>query len=94
MDNYLLVASAQIKSQGGSAHRIESVLFIATSGITSRKWMVQNTGALALDLACLVDAGSAARILHRLSEGQPVLFNETFAIEQLEAWMDARGKSI
>jgi hypothetical protein len=94
MDNYLLVASAQIKPQEGSTHRIESVLFIAISGITSRRWMVQNTGALALDLAYLVDAGNAARILQRLREGEPVLFHETFALEQLEAWMDGRGKNV
>jgi hypothetical protein len=94
MDDYLLVASAQIKSQEASTHHIESVLFIATSGITSRKWLVQNTGALASDIACLVDAGSEARIVQRLCEGETVLFKGTFALLQLEAWMDGRGKSV
>jgi len=94
MNDYFLVASPTVNSQKDSGHRIKSVLFVATNGIKSRRYVVQNTGALVLDLACLVDAGRAARIIQKLCGGRPYLFYETFTLEQIEAWMDGRGKVV
>jgi hypothetical protein len=91
MNEYFLVATPQIAPHNADGQRIESVVFIATNGFASHRWVVQNTGSLTTDLAYLVDAGTASRIMHRLCKGETVLFYETFTLEQLKSWMEDRG---
>jgi hypothetical protein len=92
MNDYFLVAAPQIDSHKADGKRIECVVFVATNGIASHRWVIQNTGALSLDIASLVDAGTAARIMQKLCEGETVLFYQTFALEQLELWMEDRAR--
>jgi hypothetical protein len=94
MNEFFLVASPRINPRKDTSHRIESVLFVATNGFASRRWVVENIGGLALDIACLVVTGATAHVIRKLCEGETYLFDETFTLEEIEAWMQQRGKSL
>jgi len=79
-DVYTLTAVPHLHPETDSSSRLKSVLFIATDGYNTTRWVAANMASFVADSAFLVDAGTAHRIFQRLRNGETVTFPGVFSL--------------
>lgn len=81
---YKLTAIPSLLLEGDFKGHLETVTFVATSEIDTRKWWSVNSGSYERDFAKIVSQELSSDIVSRLREGETVEFPNRYELEQIE----------